>query len=155
MTWQPEVEPYPEITVRNLAAGDLDAIVRLDAAEMGRSRDEYYRAKIEFALEAGGPRTSLVAEIDGHPVGFVLARVYYGEFGQAEPVAVIDSMGVDPPFRGRHVGKCLLEQLIRNLRGLRVERIQTQVDWEQLGLLQFLRREGFAPAPRICLERNL
>lgn len=155
MTWNPEVEPYPEITVRNLAAGDLGAIVRMDAAEMGRSRDEYYRTKIEAALEPGGPHTSLVAEIDEHAVGFVLARVYYGEFGQAEPVAMIDSVGVDPPFRGRHVGQCLLEQLIRNLRGLHVERIQTQVDWDRLSLLQFLRREGFAPAPRICLERAL
>jgi len=38
---------------------------------------------------------------------------------------------------------------------LRIERVRTQVDWEQLGLLRFLQRNGFGPAPRFCLERRL
>ncbi len=148
-------ESADAVTVRQLAAEDLAAVVRIDAAAMGRAREEYYRAKFDQALEQSGPKTSLVAEIDVHPVGFLLGRVYYGEFGQAEPVAVIDSVGVDPPFRGRHVGQDLLRQLMMNLGALHVERVQTQVDWEQLDLLHFLRREGFVPAPRFCLERRL
>lgn len=143
------------VLVRQLADEDLEAVVRIDAASMGRRREEYYRAKLAQGLEEAGPRTSLIAEQDGHPVGFLLARVYYGEFGQAEPVAVVDSIGVDPPFRGRHVGQALLRQLLMNLRALHVERVQTQVDWDQLDLLHFLRREGFDPAPRFCLERRL
>lgn len=143
------------IPVRNLTGDDLKSIVRIDAASMGRAREEYYRTKLAQALEEVGPRTSLIAEVDGHPVGFLLARVYYGEFGQAEPVAVIDSIGVDPPFRGRHVGQALLRQLLMNLRALHVVRVQTEVDWEQMELLHFLRREGFKPAQRFCLEREL
>ena len=150
------VLPSDDVPVRALRNDDLAAVVKIDTASMGRPREEYYRAKFEESTErGGGPRTSLVAEIDGHAVGFVLAKVYYGEFGQSEPVAVIDSIGVDPRFRGQHVGQALLRQLLINLQALRVERVQTEVDWNQINLLHFLNRNGFKPAPRICLERQL
>ena len=144
------------VAVRALQADDLAAIVKIDEASMGRPREEYYHAKLREALaEAAGPRTSLVAEVDGHAVGFLLAKVYYGEFGQAEPAAVIDSIGVDPRFRGQHVGQALLRQLLMNLQGLRIERVRTEVDWSQLDLLHFLQHNGFAPARRFCVERSL
>ena len=153
---EPGLMDTDAIAVRALTADDLAAVVKIDAASMGRPREEYYRAKIHEACEeTGGPRTSLVGEVDGHPVGFLLAKVYYGEFGQAEPVAVIDSVGVDPRFRGQHVGQALLRQLLMNLQALHIERVRTEVDWEQLDLLHFLQRNGFGPARRFCLERTL
>ena len=68
---------------------------------------------------------------------------------------MIDSIGVDPPSRGQHVGQALLRQLLINLQALRVERVQTEVDWNQIDLLHFMHRNGFDPAPRVCLERQL
>ncbi len=144
------------IDVRALTEADLAAVVKIDEASMGRPREEYYRAKFHEAHEeASGPRTSLVAEVDGHAVGFLLAKVYFGEFGHAEPVAVIDSVGVDPRYRGRHIGQALLRQLLMNLQALRIECVRTEVDWTQLDLLHFLQHNGFGPAPRFCLERTL
>jgi predicted N-acetyltransferase YhbS len=148
--------PTDSVPVRALRDDDLMAVVKIDEASMGRAREEYYRAKIGEATQPGSaPRTSLVAEVDGHPVGFLLAKVYYGEFGQAEPVAVIDSIGVDPRFRKQHVGQALLRQLLINLQALHVERVQTEVNWSQIDLLHFLHRNGFEPAARVCLERRL
>jgi ribosomal protein S18 acetylase RimI-like enzyme len=146
--------PTDAVTVRDLRAEDVGAIVRIDRASTGRARREYYEAKVTTSLAEAKLKTSLVALLDGHVVGFLLARVYYGEFGHAEPVAVIDSVGVDPAFRKRHVGQALLRQLLMNLGALRVERIETQVDWTQMDLLSFLMRQGFRPAPRLCLERT-
>ena len=144
-----------DVLVRLLREGDLDAIIRVDRASMGRPRQEYFRSKLDQALSAGQVQSSLVAEIDGHVVGFVLATIYYGEFGRAEPVAVVESLGVDPDYRGQHVGQALMRQLVMNLRGLRVERIETQVTWKQTDVLEFLSAQGFKPAPRICLEMEL
>ena len=56
---------------------------------------------------------------------------------------------------GKGVGQALLSQLLLNLQALRIERVQTQVDWAQLDLLAFLQRAGFGPAPRFCLEKRL
>ena len=143
------------IAVRDLRETDLAAIVKIDRASTGRARNEYYAAKVRTAVTEQKLRTSLVAEIDGHVVGFLLARVYYGEFGHTEAVAVIDSVGIDPKFRKQHAGQALLRQLVMNLTVLNVERIETQVDWDQFDLLAFLAKNGFRPAPRLCLERSL
>jgi predicted N-acetyltransferase YhbS len=147
--------PTDSVLVRDLRAEDFVAIVRIDRASTGRVREDYYRAKLKTAVSEPTLRTSLVAELDGQVVGFLLARLFYGEFGRAEAVAVIDSVGVDPGWRRRHVGEALLRQLTMNLGALRVERIETEVDWEQFDLLSFLARNGFRPAARICLERRL
>ncbi len=147
--------PTDAILVRSLDRSDLPAVIAIDAALMGRTREDYYRTKLDQAMAQAGPQTSLVAEMDEIPVGFLLARVYYGEFGQAEPIAVIDSVGVKPEFRGQHVGQALLRQLLMNLGALNVERVQTQVDWGQFDLLRFLSAAGFEPAKRICLEMRL
>ena len=147
--------PTDAVAVRELRESDLSAIVKIDKASTGRARREYYESKMKAAVAEQKLRTSLVAELDGHVVGFLLARVYYGEFGHAEPVAVIDSVGVDPAFRGRSAGQALLRQLLMNLNALHVERVETMVDWTQLDLLSFLAKSGFRPAPRLCLERAL
>lgn len=147
--------PTDSVLVRDLRQSDLTAIVRIDRHSTGRLREDYYKAKVKAALSEPTLRTSLVAELDGHVVGFLVARLFYGEFGHAEAVAVIDSVGVDPAYRKKHVGQALLRQLTMNLRALHVERIETQVDWDQFDLLSFLARQGFRPAPRMCLERRL
>jgi predicted N-acetyltransferase YhbS len=147
--------PTDSVPVRDLRTGDVAAIVRIDRASTGRPRNEYYEAKVRAAITEPKLRTSLVAELDDHVVGFLLARVHYGEFGRAESVAVIDSLGVDPAYRKRHVGQALLRQLTMNLRALRVERVETQVDGGQPDLFAFLANAGFRPAPRVCLERSL
>ncbi len=143
------------VAVRELREGDLASLVKIDRASTGRARREYYESKVKCAVAESKLRTSLVAELDGHVVGFLIARVFYGEFGHAEPVAVIDSVGVDPAFRKKHVGQALVRQLLMNLQGLRVERVETMVDWTQMDLLSFLMKSGFRPAPRLCLERSL
>lgn len=151
----PGALPTDSIVVRNLCADDLDAIVHVDRASIGRARREYYEAKVRRVLEDGKMTTSLVALVDDRVVGFVLAVLHYGEFGQVEPTAVIDSIGVDPRFRGRSVGEALMRQLEMNLRALRVQRLETLVGWEQRELLSFLASRGFTPAPRFCLELDL
>ena len=147
--------PTDAVVVRTLRGDDLDAIVRIDREATGTTRREYYESRVHTALTDSRLQTSLVAELDGQVAGFLITRLYYGEFGQTEPVAVIDSIGVHPGLRGRHVGQALLRQLVMNLRALGVERIETIVDWNQFDLLGFLAAHGFEPAPRICLRRLL
>ena len=67
------------------------------------------------ALHESDVRVSLVAEQDGRPVGFIMARVDFGEFGRFEPTAVMDTIGVDPDYRDRGIGRALLSQLLINL----------------------------------------
>jgi GNAT superfamily N-acetyltransferase len=144
-----------DAVVRQLRAQDLEAVIALDAKVVGRRREEYFKLKLKQALSDTGIQLSLGAEIEGMFVGFLLARVYYGEFGAPEPVAVLDTMGVHPDFRGRGVAADLIDQLRTNLLGLGIETLQTEVSWQNPGLLAFFQRERFQPAPRFCLDLDL
>ena len=79
------------VVVRRLRPDDLEAVVALDAKNTGRKRDEYFKVKLEQNLAETGIQVSLAAELDGAFVGFLLARVFYGEFGTMEQVAVLDT----------------------------------------------------------------
>lgn len=146
---------HNEIVVRRLMPADLDAVIRLDAKVTGRSRSEYFKLKLKENLAETGIKVSLAAEIDDLFVGYLLARVYYGEFGLMEPVAVLDTIGVHPDFQHRGAGAALVSQLRTDLRGLGVDRLQTEVSWEDLDVLAFFKREGFLPAPRLCLDLEI
>lgn len=141
-----------QISIRNLRPTDLESVVRIDAKSVGRRRDEYFKLKLEMAVNETGLEISLAAEIDEMFVGFLIARVFYGEFGIAEPAAVLEVLGVNPDFRGTGVGQALLSQLSTNLLGLGVKKISTEVSWDDQKLMSFLQHEGFMPAPRLCLD---
>jgi ribosomal protein S18 acetylase RimI-like enzyme len=141
-----------EIVVRGLMPEDLQTVVAIDAKSTGRRRDEYFRIKLKQNLSETGIKVSLAAEADGLFRGFLLARVYYGEFGNVEPVAVLDTLGVHPDTRRLGIGQALMEQLLVNLAGLGVATLRTEVAWEDMALLGFFQRQRFRPAARICLE---
>ena len=143
------------VVVRRLRPADLGAVVALDAKNTGRVRDVYFRVKLAQNLAETGIQISLAAELQGAFAGFLLARVFYGEFGTLEPVAVLDTFGVHPDFRGRGVGRALLGQLRTNLRGLGIPRLRSDVGWDDQNLLGFFHHEGFRPAPILCLELDL
>lgn len=143
------------IPVRAMKEGDRAAIVAIDRAVSGENRAAFLTRAIEEALEASDMRVSLVAEIDGAAVGFVLARVDFGEFGRVEPTAVLDTIGVDPDYGHRGVGKALLSQLLINLGSLRVERLRTELAWNEHDLLAFFDRCGFRPSQQLCIRRGV
>ena len=149
---------YPardSVLVRTVRHNDLDALVAIDAAAVGRRRERFLALKVKQAMEDTGIAVSLVAELDDHVVGFVLARVFYGEFGVVEPSAVLDVLGVHPDYRGRRVSAALIDQLRTNLLGLGIPKLQTEVSWTNLDLISFFQHEGFTLAPRLCLDLDL
>jgi GNAT superfamily N-acetyltransferase len=156
-------EAVEAVHVRGLRPEDFEAVVAIDAKNVGRRREEFFRVKLAENLAATGLRISLAAELpyaSGHGrdrmfVGFLLARVFYGEFGRTEPAAALDTLAVHPDFQGRGVAAALLEQLKKNLRGLGVGSIQTEVSWDDPRLMSFFQHEGFRPAARLALDLPL
>jgi ribosomal protein S18 acetylase RimI-like enzyme len=149
-----DFEPLPRdrALVRSMAPGDLDAIVAIDAKLTGRDRRPYYEAKLQEMIGETGVRVSLISEMDGRPAGYIMARVDYGEFGRAEPTAVIDTIGVEPGHGHQGIGAALLSQLMVNLDALHVEALRTTVSWNNFSLLGFLNRAGFRPAQQLVLS---
>lgn len=149
-------EPAVEIaTIRLMRESDVDAVVRIDEAATGRARPRYFELMLQRALTSAGLQISLVAEVEGRVSGYLIGSLYYGEYGMTEPTATIEAIGVEPGLRRNRIAHELFEQLRRNVAAIGATSIRTEVDWSRFELLAFLRSEGFAPAPRLCLERTV
>lgn len=155
MSMQAASEGSSDVEVRALREADLSEIVRIDAQRFGRPRPEYYALKVKRSLEDTGVRMSLIAEAEGRVVGFLMGSVYYGDFGQPEPTATLEAIGVLLGYARRGVATSLWRQFESNAKALRIQRIETQVDWQSWDLLAFLHGMGFRPSRRLCLERPL
>ena len=154
-TGEPAALSRDRILIRSLESRDIDAVVRIDQKITGRDRRAYYERKFTEVLQESGIRISMVAENDDQVLGFIMARVDYGEFGQTDTVAVLDTLGVAPGFREHNVGRALTSQLFANLRSLRVELVRTSLAWNDFGLSRFLERCGFWPSQRLALHQRL
>ena len=154
-TRPPPSQETSDVTVRALKATDLEDIIRIDANNFGKSRRDYYRLKLELAMADTSIRMSLGAEVDGKLVGFLFGSMFYGDYGMPEPVATLDTLGVDTVYARRGVATALWDQFTTNLKALRVDRIRTQVPWNNWQLMTFFQKNGFAPAQHICLDRKL
>lgn len=141
--------------VRSLREEDLGAVVRIDRKLTGFDRSAYYAVKFREMLVESGIRVSLVAEEDGIVTGFIMARVDFGEFGQVETSAVIDTIGVHPAFGGSGIGHALLSQLLLNLSTLQVDTVLVQLSQENFTLQRFLHARGFSQSQRLVLSREI
>jgi ribosomal protein S18 acetylase RimI-like enzyme len=142
-----------KVPVRAMKESDLTGIITIDRRITGGDRSTYFQERLIEALYESDVRVSLVAEREGRPIGFIMARVDLGEFGRFEPTAVLDTIGVDPDCRSQGVGRALLSQLLVNLSTLRIERVRTEIDWRDRELMGFLEHCGFLPSQELCFGR--
>lgn len=141
--------------VRAMLPEDLPPICRIDRQITGRDRRGYIAEKLGEAMHDSAIRVSLTARLDGAIVGFLMARADLGDFGRTEPVAVLDTLGVDPDYAQRGIGHALLSQLFANLGALQVDRVETVLAPGDQALQGFFRGCGFKPSQRLAFVRRL
>jgi N-acetylglutamate synthase-like GNAT family acetyltransferase len=84
-----------------------------------------------------------------------MARADHGDFGRTEPVAVLDTIGVDPSQTRQGVAGALLAQMFANVAALRIERVETVVMPADGAPAAFLRATGFVPSQRLAFVRAM
>ena len=156
-----------KVKIRVLDESDLDAVVKIDKNVLGKERRAFWKRKIAYA--GIYPRPALVAEFEGKVVGFILGYVSGWEFGVPDTVGWIDTLGVDPAYQRRGIGRALFNELIeifkrsgreetpeakkaekRKVEGVNV--VYTLASWIDSDLLQFYHAMGFKKGQMINLE---
>src|SRR3954465_14149685 len=84
--------PMGETQIRPLTAADFEAVVALDARITGGARRGYFQRRLDAALRDPKRHLQLAAGASGGLRGFLLARRADGEFGEREPVAVLEAI---------------------------------------------------------------
>lgn len=139
--------------MRVLKHGDLEAVVALDQLVSKQQRREYYERKFQTVLDAKhNINTSIVCEVDGKVVGFLMGDVYFGEFGIPEASATIDTLGVHPGQQQHGIASEMLDQFMMNMKVAGVKKVYTLVNWDDFALEKFFSRNRFAPSKRVNLE---
>ena len=142
-----------ERIMRVLKKGVLEGIVAIDTKITNQNRREYYARKIDTITDPERSiNTSIVAELDGKVVGFIMGDVYFGEFGIPETSATIDTLGVDPSIQNKGLASELLDQFMMNMKAAGVNKVYTLVNWDDFALEKFFSRHKFVPSKRINLE---
>ncbi len=143
-----------ESRIRALKPEDFDAVVEIDRRITGRSRRLFFEKRLAAALaDRDGFISVALEDGKGALIGFSIARVQSGEFGDDRRVADLDVIGVDPESQKHHHGTRLLDALMDRARDRAVDELRTQVDWSDGRLAQFFAASGFLLAPSQVLER--
>ena len=146
-----------DIKIRLMKVDDFDAVVEIDNRLFRTSRREYHEMKFEKLFHSNDYLpVSLVAEKeDGTVVGFVMGELYMGEYGIFREAATLDTIGVDPDYQHKGIGKQLINEFLDHLKKVGVQKITTLIDWNYSKMIQFFSENKFSPSKTINLERLL
>jgi predicted N-acetyltransferase YhbS len=148
------MDSLENVKIRALKTEDLGAIVKVDERVLGESRKNYWERKLKL-MNNKSSQISLVAEVEGEVVGFILGDVSGWEFGVPETIGWMDTIGVDPAYQKKGVATALAHELVKNLKAIGVRTIYTLVSWNDWDLLQFFHAMGFTRGDMINLELKI
>jgi ribosomal protein S18 acetylase RimI-like enzyme len=105
-------------------------------------------------VKHGGARVFL-AYLDERPVGLALCFVGFSSF-RAQPLINVHDLAVAPPFRGRGIGRALLDAVAQHARQTDCCKVTLEVRADNATALALYRRAGFEstkPAETLFLTR--
>jgi len=140
--------------IRKMTFKDLKRIIEIDTKILGKARPAYWEMKLIIA-EKNSPVSSLVAELDGKVVGFLIGDASGWEYGVPESTGLIDALGVDPDYQRKGIASMLFKEMISNLKKVGVNKVTTFVTWSDWELLKFFNTVGFKLGKMVNLEFDI
>ena len=147
-------EDSSSLTIRDMVPSDLDQIVDIDIKVLGKPRPEYWEMKIDL-VQNRSQISSLVAELDGKVVGFIIGGASRWEYGVPENIGWIDTIGVDPEYQRKGIARILFSEMADNLKKVGVDTINTFVTKRDWRLLKFFSNIGFQQGDMVSLELEI
>lgn len=154
--------PKDEVEIRPAVWQDVEAIAAIDTQIRGEERLDFWKERLAPWL--GGPeaearraasgRLCLVAVAGGRVAGFILGEVRREEF-DLPPCGWILTIGVGRDFRGREIGRRLVEHFIAEMVERGISTVRTMVAWDSSDLLSFFGSLGFDCGPVLPLEKQI
>ena len=147
-------EGSSSLTIRDMVPSDLDQIVDIDIKVLGKPRPEYWEMKIDL-VQNRSQISSLVAELGGKVVGFIIGGASRWEYGVPENIGWIDTIGVDPEYQRKGIARILFTEMANNLKQVGVDTINTFVTKRDWRLLKFFSNIGFQQGDMVSLELEI
>jgi len=151
---QTAVEAPLAVRIRSARAGDLAAVIAIDAENTGVAKASYWKERFEWYAGQKPDRFFLVAERDQAILGFIVGEVRAWEFG-SPPSGWIFAIGVAEADRVRGLGTMLFEEICDEFRKAGAPYVRTMLAKDDHLLMSFFRSLGMMAGPFIQLEKRL
>ena len=141
------------ITIREMITEDVDQISAIYGGIIQKSVHPDFDRLIEKHANSEED-VCLVAELDGQVVGFIISYILTLGFG-IEKSAWIATLGVNPKFMGRDIGRQMATKIFEYYQSLNIENVYTSVRWDSPDLLSFFKTLGFDRSNFINLRKTI
>jgi len=139
------------LIIRNLEIRDSEDISRIQESITKEPSTIDYHKVVQEEVKKDNSVT-VVAELDGKVVGFIITYILYGGFG-LEKSAWIGLFGVEPKYMGSGIGKRMAKEVFDELTKMNIKNIFTSVKWDSVDLLSFFKSLGFDRCNFINLKK--
>ncbi len=142
------------VNIREITLNDEKAIQNIRKAISEDDGEVNFEKIIGKQLSEDSDKSSLVAEIDGVVVGYMISTSLYAGFG-IKKSAWIMAIGVHPDFMGQGIGLKLARKICEIYKNKGVKNIYSSVLWDSTDVLSFFKKLGFERSEFINLKKKL
>jgi ribosomal protein S18 acetylase RimI-like enzyme len=135
---------FKAVTIRPMTTSDIASTLNIWWAEIP--------GKDILASQMGGRfELSLIAEFEGHLVGFLLARLIYAGLPMTG-VAVMFFIAINPEYQEQGIGSLLINTLKSNCKAAGIKTVRALVPKDDTRMMQYFKKAGFSPSQIINLD---
>jgi ribosomal protein S18 acetylase RimI-like enzyme len=132
------------VKIRPMVTGDIASTLNIWWSDIP--------GKDILASQMGGRfELSLIAEYEGHLVGFLLARLIYAGLPMTG-VAVMFFIAVNPDYQAHGVGSLLINKLKTNCKAAGIKAVRALVPENDTRMMKYFQKAGFSPSEIINLD---
>jgi ribosomal protein S18 acetylase RimI-like enzyme len=132
------------VKIRPMVTGDIASTLNIWWSDIP--------GKDILASQMGGRfELSLIAEYEGHLVGFLLARLIYAGLPMTG-VAVMFFIAVNPDYQAHGVGSLLINKLKTNCKAAGIKTVRALVPENDTRMMKYFQKAGFSPSEIINLD---
>ena len=142
------------VKIREITLKDAEAIQNIRRAISEDDAEVNFVKIIEQQISEGADKSSLVAQINGDVVGYMISTSLYAGFGIKQS-AWIMAIGVHPDFMGQGIGLALANKICEIYKNKGVKHIYSSVLWDSTDVLSFFKKLGFERSDFINLKKKL
>ncbi|SDU53814.1 MULTISPECIES: GNAT family N-acetyltransferase [Desulfobacula] len=142
------------VKIRQITFNDSEAIQYIRKAISDDDTQVNYKKTIERQISEGASKFSLVAEINGNVVGYILSTALYAGFGIKKSAWIMD-VGVHPDYMGQGIGLKLAGKICDICKDKGIKAIYSSVLWDSTDVLSFFKKLGFERSNFINLKKKM
>jgi len=142
------------VNIREITLKDTEAIQNIRKAISEDDADVDFAKIIEQQISEGVDKSSLVAQIGGDVVGYMVSTSLLAGFG-IKKSAWIMAIGVHPDFMGQGIGLKLARKICEIYKDKGIKHIYSSVLWDSTDVLSFFKKLGFERSDFINLKKKL